>query len=310
MTRIGFVGAGRVGSTAAYATLYSVDCDEIRLVDVDEDRAVGEAMDLETSAVAVGKDVSVEGGSDYSLLGGSSVIVISAGFARKPGMTRLDLAKANADVVLDVTRKVMWVSPDAVFVVVTNPVDLMTYTAYKVSGKPRSQVLGIGSLHDTVRLIGEIRRMGGRNVEAMMMGEHGDSMLPLKSRAKFEGIGSLDWIAVTESVKGRGMAIIERKGATTFTPASCAARMVKAILADERVEMPVVAVLEGEYGVRDIALGVPARIGKEGIVRVTEYDLTDEELAGLHRSADVLKNKIREFGIKFPSSARPRKTAR
>jgi len=299
MTRIGFVGAGRVGSTTAYATLYSVNCDEIRLVDVAEDLAVGEAMDLETSAVALGKDVSVEGGSDYSLLAGSGVIVISAGFARKPGMTRLNLARANADVVSDVTEKAIRVSPDAIFVVITNPVDLMTYTAYKVSGKSRNQILGIGSMHDTVRLIGEIRRLGGRNVEAMMVGEHGDSMLPLKSLARFEGIGPLDWGAVIESVKERGMAIIERKGATTFTPASCAARMVRAIIEDERVEMPVVAVLEGEYGLRDIALGVPAVVGKGGIVKVTEYDLTDEELAGLHRSADILKNKIKEVRIKF-----------
>jgi len=297
MAKVGFVGAGRVGSTAAYAALYSVDCDGIALVDVVGDLAVGEAMDLETAAVAVGREVSVEGGGDYSLLRGSDVVVVSAGLARRPGMTRLDLARANAGIVRDVTEKVVGFCPGAVLLVVTNPVDLMTYVAYRVSGGPRSAVLGIGSLHDTVRLLAEIRRRGGRSVEAMMVGEHGDSMFPLKSRARFEGVGSLDWDAVVEAVRGRAMAIIERKGATTFTPASCAARVIAAVLGDERVELPVVAVLDGEYGLRDIALGVPAVVGREGIVRVVEYDLPEEELACLRRSAAVLRGAAREIGV-------------
>jgi len=297
MTKVGFVGAGRVGSTAAYATLYSVDCDEIALVDVVGDLAVGEAMDLETAAVAVGREVTVEGGGDYSLLRGSDVVVVSAGLARKPGMTRLDLARANAGIVRDVTEKAVGFSPGAVLLVVTNPVDLMTYAAYRASGGPRAAVLGIGSLHDTVRLVAEIRRRGGRNVEAMMVGEHGDSMFPLRSRAKFEGVGSLDWDAVVEAVRGRAMTIIERKGATTFTPASCAARVVAAVLGDERVELPVVAVLDGEYGLGDIALGVPAVVGRKGIVKVVEYDLPEEELACLRRSAGILRGVAREIGM-------------
>jgi len=296
MTKIGFVGAGRVGSTAAYAALHTVDCDEIAIVDVIEDLAIGEAMDLETSAIVLGKDVLVRGGSDYSLLKDSDVIVVSAGLARKPGMTRLDLTRANVSIITEVMKRMMQVARKAIVVMVTNPVDITTYAAYKASGKPRKEVLGMGSLHDTVRLVSEIKRMGGRNVRAMMMGEHGDTMFPLKSQAKFEGIREINWTKIIGSVRERGMEIIRRKGATTYTPAACAARMVKAIVNDERTEMPVSAVLEGEYGLRDIALGVPAIIGKEGLVKIVEYALTDEERARLKESASILKKSVLEIG--------------
>jgi len=297
MTKIGFVGAGRVGSTAAYSTLHTVDCDEIAIVDVVEDLATGEAMDLETSAIVLGKDVLVRGGSEYSLLKNSDVIVVSAGLARKPGMARLDLTRANVSIITDVTKRMMQTAPKAIVVVVTNPVDITTYAAYKASGKPRKEVLGMGSLHDTVRLVNEIKKMGGRNIRAMMMGEHGDSMFPLKSQAKFEGAREINWTRIIGSVRERGMEIIKRKGATTYTPAACAARMVKAIINDERTEMPVSAVLEGEYGLRDIALGVPAIIGKEGLIRIVEYDLTDEEKTSLRESAIILKNMAKDVGL-------------
>jgi len=297
MTKIGFIGAGRVGSTAAYSTLHTVDCDEIAIVDVVEDLAMGEAMDLETSAILLGKNVLVHGGSDYSLLKNSDVIVVSAGLARKPGMTRLDLTKANVSIITDITKRMMQFAPKAIVIMVTNPVDITTYAAYKASGKPRKEVLGMGSLHDTVRLVNEIKKMGGRNVKAMMMGEHGDSMFPLKSQAKFEGIRQINWTKIVGNVRERGMEIIRRKGATTYTPAACAARMVKAIINDEQAEMPVSAVLEGEYGLRDIALGVPAIIGRKGLIRIVEYDLTDEEKTSLKESANILINMAKDAGL-------------
>lgn len=297
MTKIGFIGAGRVGSTAAYATLHAVDCDEVAIVDVMEDLAVGEAMDLETSAVALSKDVTVHGGSDYSLIKGSDVVVVSAGFARKPGMTRLDLTRANVGIVTEVVKRIMKVAADVIMVVITNPVDLMTYVAYRVSGKSRKEILGMGSLHDTVRIIGEIKKMGGRNVEAMMIGEHGDTMFPLRSQARFEGVSEVPWDEVIRRVRERGAEIIKRKGATTHTPAACAARMVKAIINDERAEMPVSAVMEGEYGLQGIALGVPAIVGREGIVKIVEYELTDEERIRLRESANILKGKAKEVGL-------------
>lgn len=295
--KIGFIGAGRVGSTAAYATLHTVDCDEIAIVDIMEDLAVGEAMDLETSAIVLDRNVLVRGGSDYLLLKNSNVIVITAGLARKPGMSRLDLTKKNVGIITEIAKKATKVAPKAVLVVVTNPVDVMTYAVYKASGKPRREVLGMGALHDTVRLVGAIKELGGKNVETMIIGEHGDSMFPLKSRTRFTGVAALDWDAVIRSVRERGMAIIERKGATTYTPAACAVRMVKAIINDEHVEIPVSAVLEGEYGLRGLAMGVPAIIGKGGLLKIVEYDLTDEEKTNLRESGNILKNITEQVGL-------------
>lgn len=157
MVKIGFIGAGRVGATSAYATLSSVDCDEIALVDVKVDVAVGEAMDIETAATMIGKDISIRGGSDFSLVKDSDVIVVSAGSARKLGMVRLDLAQTNAGIMSGVIEKLMLFARNAIIVMATNPVDVMTYVAYKVSKKPRNEILGMGSLHDTARLIGELK---------------------------------------------------------------------------------------------------------------------------------------------------------
>lgn len=294
MVKIGFVGTGQVGATSAYATLYALDCDEIALVDVKEDIAVGEAMDLETAAIVIKKDTAVHGGSDYSLLKGSDIVVISAGIARRPGMTRLDLDKTNAGIISDIIKKIMPQCPKAVILIVTNPVDVMTYVAYKISKKPRNEILGIGSLHDTARLVGELQEMGASNVRTMMIGEHGDTMLPLKSQTKFAGASTLNWDKVVQSVKERGMEIIKRKGATTYAPASCVAAVVKAIVNDEKREMPINAVLNGEYGLKDIAIGVPTIVGKKGMQKIIEYELSEEERKELKKSACVIKEYIND----------------
>lgn len=294
MVKIGFVGTGQVGATSAYATLHLINCDEIALVDVREDIAVGEAMDLETAAIVIGRDTEVRGGSDYALLKGSDIVVISAGIARRPGMTRLDLDKTNANIVSNIVKKMMPVCPNAIIIMITNPVDIMTYVAYKISKKPRNEILGVGSLHDTARLIGELRKQGVKNIETMMIGEHGDSMLPLRSRTKFNGATNLEWDKVIESVKERGMEIIKRKGATTYTPASCVAAVIKAIVNDERKEMPISAVLNGEYGLRDIAIGVPTIVGKKGIQKIVEYNLSDEEQRKLKKSVSIIKEFIND----------------
>jgi malate dehydrogenase len=166
-----------------------------------------------------------------------------------------------------------------------------------VSGKPRKEIFGMGSLHDTVRLVNEIKKTGGKNVKAMMLGEHGDTMFPLKSQAKFEGIREINWPKIIGNVRERGMEIIRRKGATVYTPAACATRMVKAIIDDERAEMPVSAVLEGEYGLRNIALGVPAIIGREGLIRIVEYALNDEEKTSLMESASIVTDMAKDAGL-------------
>ncbi|MDI6860111.1 MAG: malate dehydrogenase [Methanocellales archaeon] len=286
MVKIGFVGAGRVGSTSAYAVLHTVDCDEIVLVDILKDLAIGEALDLSTAAVAMGKDVIVKGGRDYSPLRNSDVIVISAGVARKHGMTRLDLTKTNAAIISNAMRQANLFA-GAILVVVTNPVDVMTYMVYKASHKPRSEVLGMGSSHDTARLREQMLGYGVR-ANTMMIGEHGDSMFPL--RADVEGI---NWDTITKATKERGMEVIKRKGATYYAPASCVAEIVKAIINDERALIPVSAVLEGEYGLHDVAIGIPAIVGKQG-VEVVEYDLDEEELTKLRESTNIVRKMLKD----------------
>lgn len=291
MVKIGFVGAGRIGSTSAYATLYDVDCDEMVLVDLVEDLAVGEAMDLETAAIAMGKNVIVEGGKDYSLLKNSDIIVVSAGIARKVGTTRLDLTKTNAGIVQDIIKKIRQHAQDAILILTTNPVDVMTYVAYKASGKPRNEVMGMGASHDTARLREQILRLGIEETDAAVIGEHGDSMVFLKGQTN---IKSKEWEIVTKATKERGMEIIKRKSATYYAPASCVAKIVKAIVSDENAVIPVSIALEGEYGLRDVAIGVPAIIGRHG-AKALECELSDDEMARLKESAKVIKKTLKEI---------------
>ncbi|MDI6889002.1 MAG: malate dehydrogenase [Methanocellales archaeon] len=291
MVKIGFVGAGRIGSTSAYATLYDVDCDEIALVDLIEDLAVGEAMDLETAAIAIGKNVLVEGGKDYSLLKNSDVIVISAGITRKVGMTRLDLTKTNAGIVQNVIKRISQHAKDAILILTTNPVDVMTYVACKASGKPKNEVMGMGASHDTARLREQILRLSIEETDAMVIGEHGDSMVFLRGQTN---IKSKEWRNAAKATKERGMEIIKRKSATYYAPASCVAKIVKAIVSDENAVMPVSVALEGEYGLHDVAIGVPAIIGKQG-AKVLEHELSEEEMTRLRESAKVIKSMLKEI---------------
>lgn len=290
--KIGFVGAGRVGSTAAFATMNLVKCEEMALVDVVADLATGEAMDLETTAEALGKNIQIKGGGDYSLLSNSDVIVITAGIARKPGMTRLDLTKTNVGIMKDVIKNVMSNAKDAIIVLVSNPVDILVHQATKAVGR-REQVLGMGSLHDTVRLTKIMKNMGATKADAVILGEHGDTMFPLKGMAKAKGV-TLEWDSLIKAVRERGMEIIKRKGATTYTPATCAAVMVRAIVNNEKAEMPVSVVLNGEYGQKDVAMGVPAVIGRKGLLKIVEYELAEDDRKSMENSANVIRDMIKQ----------------
>jgi malate dehydrogenase len=286
--KIGFVGAGRVGSLSAFSTLHLADVDEISIVDILEDLAVGEAMDIETAASAIGKDVVIDGGSDYSLLKNSQIIVITAGVARKPGMTRLDLTKTNVKIMGDVMKNLEKHAKDGILIVVSNPVDVLVYHAFKISEFPREKILGMGSFHDTVRLVHQLKME--RAGKTIMIGEHGDTMFPL------EKIPGVNWEEIISRVRARGMEIIKRKGATTYTPAVCTALMVKAIVNDENCELPVSVVLDGEYGLKNVAMGVPCIIGKNGLVKIKEYELGQEEKESLIKSSELLKSVLKQVG--------------
>lgn len=293
--KLGFVGAGRVGATSAFTCLLNMDVDEIALVDIAEDLAVGEAMDLTHAAAGVDKYPKISGGSDYSLLSGSDVIVVTAGLARKPGMTRLDLANKNAGIIRDVAKKIMEASPESKIIVVTNPMDVMTYIMWKETGKPRNEVFGMGNMLDSSRLKATLHAQGARNIrKAWIIGEHGDSMFIMWSQADFDG--EVDREKTLEQVRFVAAEVIKRKGATIYGPAVAIYRMVNAIVNDTKEEIPTSVILQGEYGIEDVAVGVPAILGKNGVERVVEYDLPEDELDALKKSANILKERLKELG--------------
>ncbi|AIY89319.1 malate dehydrogenase [Geoglobus acetivorans] len=293
--KLGFVGAGRVGATSAFTCLLNLDVDEIALVDIAEDLAVGEAMDLTHAAAGVDKYPKIVGGSDYSLLEGSDVIVVTAGLARKPGMTRLDLATKNAGIIKDVAKNIMENSPESKIIVVTNPMDVMTYIMWKETGKPRNEVFGMGNMLDSSRLKATLFSQGARNIrKAWIVGEHGDSMFILWSQADFDG--DVDRSKTLEEVRFVAAEVIKRKGATIYGPAVAIYRMVNAVVSDTKEEIPTSVILQGEYGIEDVAVGVPAVIGSNGVERVVEYELTGKELNALKNSASILKERLKELG--------------
>ncbi len=289
--KIGFVGAGRIGSTSAFACLLRMNVDEIALVDVFEDVAVGEAMDLRHAAAAMDIYPRIVGGTDYSLLEGSDVVVVSAGMARKPGMTRLDLAVKNAGIIKDIAGKLK--DLDTNILVVTNPMDLMTYIMWKESGKPRKNVFGMGNLLDTSRLKDQLNASSvSSESETYIIGEHGDSMFSAESLAS----ASTNFDYLLENTRAVAAEVIKRKGATFYGPAVCIYRMVKAVAEDTKEEIPTSVILQGEYGISDVAVGVPAVLGKNGVEKVVEYDLTDKELDALRNSAKIIKQKLADAG--------------
>ena len=296
MTKIGFVGAGKIGANAAYSTLHRITSDvtEIAIVDIAEDLAIGEAMDLNTAAAGLGLPTKVVGGSDYGLLAGADVVVVSAGLARKPGMTREDLLAKNAGIIEDITKKIFAVAPDTQMAIVSNPVDPLVYKAWKVSGKDRSKVYGMGALHDSMRLWDVLRDEVQAPVwnDAWILGNHGEQMFPAGSVAHTGG-KTVDWADAKEKVRGRAINIIGKKGATYYAPGIAISQMVLAAIGQgPKQYVPVVSVLQGEYGLKDVAVGVPAILGRDGLERVIEVPLSSEDREWLDSAAKAISEQI------------------
>lgn len=291
--KLGFIGAGRVGSVTAFTCLLNLKVDEIVLVDVVEDLAIGEAMDLSHAASAIGKFPKIVGGSDYKLLKGSDIIVVSAGLARKPGMTRLDLAVKNTEIIKDVAKKISENSIESKILVVTNPMDLMTYVMWKESGKSRREVFGMGNVLDSSRLARVLHDMGANVEKAWILGEHGDTMFIAKSIAKYAG--DLDWTYAEKTTREVAAEVIKRKGATIFGPAVSIYRMIKAVVENTQEVMPTSVVLDGEYGIKDVAIGVPAKLSRDG-AEIVEMKLSEEDIEKLRSSAKMLREKLGEIG--------------
>jgi malate dehydrogenase len=303
MKRIGFVGSGAIGSTSAYATLALTEVEEVIIYDIARAPAEGHAMDLSTSAIAFGKRTRVRGTDDFADLAGCELLVVSAGFPRKPGMTRVDLLEKNLSIVRDVATKAKKHCPDAIFLLVTNPVDVLLSAAQDILGWPRHRVFGMGSSHDSARLTDLLVDRAIADAEGVILGEHGETMFTAPSLSKGTGIDAVDWTELEKATRERAMEIIQRKGATSWAPGACVARMVKAIVEDTKESIPTCVLLDGEYGESGVSLGLPAVLGKNGVVEVKAPKLSDDELTKFKASVEAVRGKIEEArGIQTPAS--------
>lgn len=302
--KISVIGAGFVGSTVAYTLVMKGVASEIVLVDVNLERAEGEAMDISHGA-PFAKSSVIRAGS-YEDTKGSDVVIITAGTNQKPGETRIDLITRNAAIMRDVAGRVGEQSPNAVILVISNPVDVMTYVARQVTGFPKNRVIGSGTVLDSSRfryLLANRFDIDPRNVHGYIMGEHGDSEFPAWSLVNITGM-SLDEASdlfnkeindevrqsIADSTRNAAYEIINRKGATYYGIGMSATRIVEAIVRDERSIMTVSSLLHGEYDIDDLYLSVPAILGEHGIEKVLTPRLSDLELANLHHSAEVLRD--------------------
>lgn len=295
MTKVGFVGAGTIGVNSIFATLAMTEnIDEIAVVDIVQEAAEGRAMDLNTTSVAFGRKTQVYGGTDYGLLKDSDIVVVSAGLPRKPGMTRADLLAKNLSILRGICDQVKEHAPNCVFLLVTNPVDILLYDCFERLGFPRERVIGMTSLHDSSRFTDIVRdATGDRTVRATILGEHGETMFvsPTLSSPELEGG---DWDAWETTTRGRAMEIIQRVGATAYAPGACTGRMVKAIVDDTREEIVMGVIVDGEYGHSEVATGLPCVLGRGGLKQIVQYNLTDAELEKLQITVDAVKEKIAE----------------
>jgi malate dehydrogenase len=302
MAKVTVVGAGKYGSTTVQRLAEQDICDEVVMTDIVEGLPQGLALDINQSRPIEGFETRVVGSNGYEETAGSDVVVITAGVPRKPGMSRMDLLETNAKIVGDVTRKVADASPDAVLIVVSNPLDEMTALAAEVSGFPRERVMGQAGMLDTARFkhfLAEELDTSPSRVEAMTLGSHGDTMVPVPSMVKVDG-KPLTEVADAETIErlvqrtrdgGAEVVALLKSGSAYYAPSSAAAAMVEAVLGDTGEVMPVCAWVTGQYGIDGVYLGVPARLGRGGVAEVVELPLTDGELADLREAAEAVRSK-------------------
>lgn len=306
MAKVTVVGAGFVGSTTALRILQRGLAD-VCLIDIVEGLPQGLALDLAQSAPVERFEVSIVGTNDYADTAGSHVVVITAGFPRGPGMSRMDLLARNAAVVSEVTKRVAEHSPGAVLIMVTNPLDEMTFLASEVSGFPKPRVMGMAGILDSARLAAFIAaqlKVSPLSVEAMTLGSHGEQMVPLARQATVDGrpLSGLVDAATLEALFKRTMNAgaeivgLLKKGSAYYAPSSAVAQMANAILGDTKQVLPVSAWVDGEYGVTDTYLGVPARLGRTGVEEIVTLDLAPDELAALRAAAAAIKARCADLG--------------
>lgn len=300
--KITVVGAGHVGATAAQRVVEQ-DLGDVVLVDIVEGMPQGKALDINQSGPVVGFEARVTGTNDYGPMEGSSVVIVTAGIPRKPGMSRSDLLGTNADIVGGIAREIRSRAPEAFVLLVTNPLDVMAYLTCKVTGFPRERVLGMSGVLDAARFRTFLARELGvamQDVDAMVLGGHGDSMVPLLSSARVNGISVEELLprekleAIVDRTRHGGAEIVKllKTGSAYYAPAAAVVSMARAILHDEGRVLPACVLLDGEYGHEDLYLGVPCILGHEGLRKVVELHLDDGEREALNRSAQAVQADI------------------
>jgi malate dehydrogenase len=300
--KVTVVGAGFYGSTTVQRIAEAGYADEVVMTDIIEGKPQGLALDMMQSRPIEGFETRIVGSNDYGPTEGSDVCVITAGLPRKPGMSRMDLLEVNAKIVGEVTRQLVAASPDAVIVVVSNPLDEMTALAAKVAGIDTSRVMGQAGMLDTARFkhfVSEKTGVSPLRIEAMTLGSHGETMVPVPSQVKVDGkplTEALDPAAIDEVVQktrdgGAEIVGLLKTGSAYYAPSSAAAKMVEAIVKDTGEVMPVCAWVEGQYGIKDVYLGVPAKLGRAGVLEVVELPLADDEVEALRTAADAVRTK-------------------
>ena len=300
--KVTIIGAGFVGSTCAH-WIAAKELADVVLVDVVEGIPQGKGLDLLEAGPIEGFDVSIVGTNGYSETNDSDVVILTSGVPRKPGMSREDLLKVNADITASNIAQVVKTSPNASIIVVNNPMDTMAYLAYKVSGFPRERVMGQGGVLDAGRYRTFIAQEAGVSVEdvqAMLMGGHGDEMVPLPRYTTISGIPVTEFIsterlqAIVERTKKGGGEIVQllKTGSAYYAPSSATVQMVEAILKDKKRVLPAAAYLQGEYGLSDLFFGVPIKLGAGGIEQIIELPLSDDEKALATKSANLVRESI------------------
>jgi malate dehydrogenase len=303
MDRIAVVGAGNVGATCAQGLARRELAREVVMIDIAEGIPQGKGLDQWESAPIEGFDSRVIGTNDYKDTANSSIVVVTAGIARKPGMSRDDLLKTNAGIVREVSENIKRHSPDAIIVMISNPLDVMAYVAKQVTGFPRERVIGMAGVLDTARYRSFIAMeldVSVEDIQALVLGGHGDTMVPLASYTTVAGIplaqladqATID--RLVDRARNGGAEIVSylKTGSAYYAPAAAAVQMVEAIVRDKKRILPCAAYLEGEYGMSGLFLGVPCKLGRKGLEGIIEVELTKDERAALEKSAEAVRSTM------------------
>ena len=299
MNKISIIGAGMTGATTAH-WLAEREIADLVLVDVVEGMPQGKGLDMQEAMPIIGKDVEIVGANDYAATKGSDIIIITAGLARKPGMSRDDLLSKNAEIVGAAATETLKYSPDAIFIVLTNPLDTMAYLTMKKTGLPRGRVVGQAGILDSARMRAFVAMETGvsvENIQCYVLGGHGDEMVPLTRHSNIAGIPLKDYLPadkldaiVARTRKGGGEIVnLLKTGSAYYAPSVACTQMAEAILKDKHLVVPCAAYMDGEYGLKDMFFGVPVMLGRTGIEKIIEYKLDDAEKAMFEKSAAAVK---------------------